>query len=122
MDLIHYLRTQWDRVGGVAAVTLGAVLVFIGWQGVQDTAYPAEQIPYLISGGLGGLLLIGVGAILWISADLRDEWRRIESLEHTIERHAALLESTAATPALAPAPEPKAARRSRASRPPEPRG
>jgi hypothetical protein len=120
MDLIHYLRTQWDRVGGVVAVVLGALLVFIGWQGVQDTAYPAEQIPYLISGGLGGLLLIGVGAILWISADLRDEWRRIESLEHTIERHVALLESSAEAPP--PAPEPKPARRSRASRPREPRG
>jgi hypothetical protein len=120
MDLINYLRTQWDRVGGVLAVILGAVLLFVGWQGVHDTAYPAEQIPYLISGGLGGLLLIGVGAILWISADLRDEWRRIESLEHTIERHAALLESASEAPAVAP--EPKPVRRSRASRPREPQG
>jgi hypothetical protein len=118
MDLIHYVRTQWDRVGGVAAVILGAVLLVIGWYGVQDTAYPAEQIPYLISGGLGGLLLIGVGAILWISADLRDEWRRIESLEHTIDRHIALLETTSE----APAPEPTPVRRSRASRPRQPRG
>jgi hypothetical protein len=41
----------------------------------------AQQIPYLISGGVGGLFFLGLGAMLWLSADLRDEWRRLDAIE-----------------------------------------
>ncbi len=40
-----------------------------------------EQLPYILSGGLFGLSLIMVGTGLWLSADIRDEWRRIDRLE-----------------------------------------
>ena len=67
MDVLKWARAQWDRVGAWGAVGIGALLLLIGWLGVSRTAYPAEQIPYVVSAGLGGILLVGLGATLWIS-------------------------------------------------------
>jgi hypothetical protein len=80
MDLMKYVRAQWDRSGAVAAVVFGLVALFLGWLGSSDTGYVAAQMPYIVSGGLLGLFLLGVGAVLWLSADLRDEWRQLRVL------------------------------------------
>lgn len=80
MELLNWARAQWDRVAAWVAVALGALAVILGWVGVTGTPYTFEQIPYIISGGLGGLFLLGVGAMLWISADMRDEWRKLDEL------------------------------------------
>ncbi|HMC79090.1 MAG TPA: hypothetical protein VKO35_00895, partial [Acidimicrobiia bacterium] len=37
----------------------------------------------------GGLFLLGVGATLWHSADLRDEWRKLDRLEEKLDALAA---------------------------------
>ncbi|MGH9037716.1 MAG: hypothetical protein ACRD0O_18310, partial [Acidimicrobiia bacterium] len=47
------------------------------------SVYPAQQMPYIVSGGLGGIFLIGLSATLWLSADLRDEWRKLDRVEDT---------------------------------------
>ena len=54
------------------AVSIGLVLVLIGaagfvalglgWYGSAETPYVPFQVPYLVSGGLGGLALIGFAA------------------------------------------------------------
>src|SRR5215211_4540774 len=85
MELFKWLRLQWDRVFGAAAVLTGAVALLTGWSKVSATPYPAEQIPYVVSAGLGGLFLLGVGATLWHSADLRDEWRKLDRLEEKLD-------------------------------------
>ena len=85
MELLMWLRLQWDRVFGAAAVLTGAVALLAGWSKVSATPYPAEQIPYVVSAGLGGLFLLGVGATLWHSADLRDEWRKLDRLEEKLD-------------------------------------
>ena len=46
--------------------------------GTLDTG---KQIPYVISGAMVGLFLLGLGALLWLSADLRDEWRKLDAIE-----------------------------------------
>ena len=94
MELFKWLRLQWDRVFGAAAVITGAVALLTGWSKVSATAYPAEQIPYLVSAGLGGLFLLGVGATLWHSADLRDEWRKLDRLEEKLDAVLAVGETT----------------------------
>lgn len=81
MDFVNYVRNQWDRVAAWVCIVLGAIALLIGWLGVSDTAFPAEQIPYVISGGLVGVFLLGLGAVLWLSADLRDEWRKLDAIE-----------------------------------------
>lgn len=81
MDLNSLLKSQWDRAGAVALSVIGLIFLLVGWIGVSGTAYLAEQAPYILSGGVGGVFLLGIGATLWISADLRDEWRKLDRIE-----------------------------------------
>jgi hypothetical protein len=80
MNFLHWARVHWDRVVAVLAALAGAVALFVGWSGASHTAYPAEQLPYLLSGGLVGVFLFGTGATLWLSADLRDEWGELRGI------------------------------------------
>jgi hypothetical protein len=81
MDLMTWLRAEWDRVLGFTLIALGAVLLVLGYIGVSDSPYVAEQLSYIVSGGLGGLFLLGAGATLLILADLHDEWRKLDRVE-----------------------------------------
>ncbi|WP_344600676.1 hypothetical protein [Sporichthya brevicatena] len=62
----------------------GAICLLAGYAGVADSQYLAEQTRYIVSGGIGGIFLLGVGATLWISADLRDEWRKLDRIERAL--------------------------------------
>lgn len=84
MDFRNLLRSQWDRTAAVVATVLGGVFLLIGWIGVSGTPYLAEQIPYVVSGGIGGVFFLGLGATLWISADLRDEWTKLDRIEEAL--------------------------------------
>ncbi|HEV7687984.1 MAG TPA: hypothetical protein VGQ80_15525, partial [Acidimicrobiia bacterium] len=78
--VMGWIRNQWDRVGAWVCVVAGALMVVFAWVGASKTPYTVEQIPYIISGGIGGLFLLGLGAMLWVSADLRDQWRTMEQI------------------------------------------
>jgi hypothetical protein len=78
------LRLNGDRVLAVALVVLGVVVLVIGWFGISGKALAVQQLPYLISGGLGGVVLVAVGCTLAISADLQDEWRQMERVEQRL--------------------------------------
>jgi hypothetical protein len=84
MDMKLILRVFWDRVGAWLLIGLGALCLLLGWLGASGTPYVEAQIPYVISGGLVGLGLIGLGATLWLSSDLRDEWHRLLALEEAV--------------------------------------
>ena len=81
MDIAKWLRLQWDRAGAWVCVIAGAVSLILGWIGVSGSGFPAEQNAYIISNGIGGIFLLGLGGSMWISADLRDEWRKLDRLE-----------------------------------------
>jgi hypothetical protein len=81
MNLLRWVRLQWDRTAAGVCVIAGAVALILGWHGVAKETLTAQQLPYLVSGGIGGLFLLGLGGILWLSADLRDEWRKLDDLE-----------------------------------------
>jgi hypothetical protein len=81
VDLVNYLRNQWDRVGAWLCVIGGAVALLVGYLGVSGTLDTGEQLPYVVSGGMVGLFLLGLGAFLWVSADLRDEWRKLDAID-----------------------------------------
>ena len=85
MEFLRWCRLQWDRVSAVASVAIGGVLLVVGWVKVSGTPYAAEQIPVVVSCGLGGIFLLGLGAMLWHSADLRDQWRKLDRLEELFE-------------------------------------
>lgn len=81
MTFFRWARTQWDRVTAWVCIGLGALAVILGWVAVGREPLTAQQIPYVVSGGIGGLFLLGLGAMLWLSADLRDEWRKLDAIE-----------------------------------------
>lgn len=80
MNLRGWLRNEWDRALAVVAVLIGGLLLFLGWWGVSDTRQNWEQVPYLVSGAVGGLFALGIGATLWLSASMRDEWCKLDDL------------------------------------------
>jgi hypothetical protein len=81
------LRAEWDRVTGVVLVISGAAALFLGYRGVAGSPFVSVQLPYIISGGLGGLFLCGVGVALLVMADLHDEWRKLDRIEAAILGH-----------------------------------
>ena len=83
-DLVQWVRNQSDRVASWACIGLGVICLIAGWVGVSATAFPGEQMPYIVSGGLVGLFLLGLGGVMWLSADLRDEWRELGRLERAV--------------------------------------
>ncbi len=84
MELNRWIKHQWDRAGAAAVVAVGLLALLLGWMGVSNAKLATQQIPYLASGGLIGLFLLGVGATLWLSADLRDEWRKLDDINESI--------------------------------------
>ncbi len=106
MSYLRWIQNQWDRSIGIAAGVVGAAALLIGAVQTSRALYPAQQIPYLVSGGLLGLFLLGVGATAWLSADLRDEWRKLDELHDAV-----ISRGTGELPSLAaPAPDGTAAR------------
>ena len=81
VDVMKYLRNEWDRAGAWLCVIAGAIALIVGYFGVSGTLETGKQLPYVVSGGLAGLFLLGLGALLWVSADLRDEWRKLDAID-----------------------------------------
>ena len=99
MDIGKYLRNQWDRVGAwLLCIPSGVVALVAGYVGVSGTLETGKQLPYVISGGMTALFLLGIGALLWLSADLRDEWRKLDAIDRHLHASGGL-----------PPPEPDAA-------------
>ena len=78
------IKQQWDRVLALLAAVIGAVSLVAGWVGVSGVSLVTQQIPYLISGAVVGLVAFGVASTLWISADLRDEWAKLDDIYRAV--------------------------------------
>jgi hypothetical protein len=85
MDIFRWMRQQWDRTAAAILALVGLLALLLGWLGLSDVALPSQQIPYLASGGLLGLFALGASATLWLSADLRDEWRELHNIESRLD-------------------------------------
>ena len=82
--LMTYSKAQWDRVGAGMLIAVGFGALFLGWLGISGTTIVAGQLPYIVSGGMLGLALIGVGGMLWLSADVKDEWRKLDAIHDAL--------------------------------------
>ncbi len=100
MDVLSFLRAQWDRVAGVAAVVVGAVVLLVGYLGVSGTSYPAEQLPYIISAGLVGLAFVILGAAMLVVQGAREDRTILEAKLDLLAE--AFLEGQGRTKAAAP--------------------
>jgi hypothetical protein len=84
MGGVTWLRAEWDRFLAWGLLTVGAALLIIGAVQVADHRYLADQLSFIMSAGIGGLGCIGFGAGLILSADLHDEWRKLDRLEELL--------------------------------------
>lgn len=92
------LRLAARPAAGWALSLAGLLAVTVGYLGVSREAITAKQVPYLVSGGLGGLALVVLGAAVINGSDVRRQLRRVEVLERQVgDLHALLVEEVAGT-------------------------
>jgi hypothetical protein len=88
---------------GVALVAVGFALIFLAWNGAAGRDFVEGQLPYLISGGLTGLALVGTGLTVALVQAQRREARAVtDRLDELIEVVRANSASGAAGPTLVP--------------------
>lgn len=70
----------------VLLVLVGFSFVGIAWRGVARTAYVALQLPWIISGGLGGLSLVAAGVTVFaVQMSRRDAARERRDLDRLVQ-------------------------------------
>jgi len=86
-------RTTWASMGGKLGMGFAAggfLLILLAWNGAAGLDYTQGQMPYLISGGLGGVGLIVLGAALIVTESVRRDRaeleRRISELSSALGR------------------------------------
>ena len=57
----------------VAALGVGFLLIVLGWNGAASIDYAQGQLPFVISGGVGGMALVAVGLTLMVLNALRSD-------------------------------------------------
>jgi hypothetical protein len=79
--VISYLRGHWRESAGWFLVWLGGLFVLLGWVGVSGKDIAPLQLPYLASGGIGGIVVAATGLALLLSADFRRDRQRLARIE-----------------------------------------
>ncbi|MDQ1703788.1 MAG: hypothetical protein QOF18_154 [Frankiaceae bacterium] len=100
-QLWHWVWASVRPVFGWLLAVLGAVALFLGWYGVSGQALTAKQLPYLVSGGLTGIALVILAAVVLATDDIRRELARVSELERKINDLYALFAADLAAPAPA---------------------
>jgi hypothetical protein len=83
-ELAQRLRDPRNAVG-IALVVAGAVALFVGYWGVSGTLDPGKQLPYIISGGIGGIFLLGAGVACFFSSELAELRRQQTEVLSTVQ-------------------------------------
>jgi len=84
---------------GWVLIALGGIAILLGYLGVSGEALVAKQLPYLLSGGITGMVLVAVGAFLLGTEDLRKQLTRLDTIEEQIgDLHRVLLSRADAPP------------------------
>ena len=78
--------TDFSMKALAAALTVAGLLaVLVGYLGVRDESHIELQLPYLLSGGLGGLVLMGLGALVLIQYQMRIQARRFAEMTDSLD-------------------------------------
>ncbi|MFL5798160.1 MAG: hypothetical protein ACJ77A_09530 [Actinomycetota bacterium] len=74
------LPVRGTRVLALVCALIGFTMIALGWNGMAKVATADQQLPYLLSGGFGGLALIVFSVGLLVVAQIRTERRRLMDL------------------------------------------
>jgi hypothetical protein len=74
---------------GVGLVVAGFIALFLAWNGAAGKDYVEGQLPYMISGGLVGIALVGAGlTVVNVQARRADQVELLNKLEVLLELRA----------------------------------
>ena len=80
------------RIGvasGMVLVAVGLVAITVAWSKAAGSAIVAEQLPYLIAGGLGGVAAVAAGSVLAAAsvrvAELSEQVRNAQQIADLTE-------------------------------------
>lgn len=82
--MVKRLPAQWDWILGYALIGVAGIVILVTWVAVSGSRFLSDQLSYIVSGGLGGLLILGLGSVLIVTAGLSDEWRKLNRLEDAL--------------------------------------
>ena len=75
-----------------AMIATGFLVLVLTWSGAAGTLYVPLQMPHIVSGGLGGLALVGLGAgLLYVQRGRRDDATHRRLTDELIDEAAALI-------------------------------
>jgi hypothetical protein len=82
------------RVAAGVLTAAGVVTVLVGYIQLRDESDVVLQLPYLMSAGIGGLVLVGLGALALIQVQMRIQTRRFAEMTEQLDdwKDAALVE------------------------------
>lgn len=87
------LRVRYGRLLGLLFCVAGFITIALGWNGMAREACADCQLPYIVSGGAGGLGLILFGVGLLVMSQFRAERDRLA--EQIAEAIRPLVQATA---------------------------
>lgn len=79
------MKKDWREQAAMAFVVLGGIMIVIGWVGVSQATEVIDQLPYLFSGGLGGLVCLLIGLGLYIARNHARDQARIDELNEHLQ-------------------------------------
>jgi hypothetical protein len=71
---------DWRQGIGMALVVAGVVAVIGAYVGVSGTSNTADQLSYMTSGGLGGVVLLAAGVVFFSAYEHRRDRSAMEGL------------------------------------------
>ena len=87
---------------GVLLVVAGFIALFLAWNGAAGKDFVQGQLPYLFSGGLTGLALVGSGlTVINVQARRADQVELLNRLETMLETRDAEIKEAVARPTRA---------------------
>jgi hypothetical protein len=93
------VKESWKVIAGSLLALVGAFAIITAWFRVRDLLEVADQIPILVSGGIGGLALIVGGVWLLRSHEsdlllrhLRETTERLDRIEEDVTRLSGLFD------------------------------
>ncbi|HVS40675.1 MAG TPA: hypothetical protein VMU20_00270 [Candidatus Dormibacteraeota bacterium] len=86
-NLQRLAREHSRQVIGGALIIAAAIALLAGYISIRDEIYVAVQMPYVLVGGVGALLLAGLGMVVIRSQDdkaVLDRLAEVESTNHQL--------------------------------------
>ena len=80
------VKQSWKVIAGSLLALGGAIAIIAAWFRVRDLLEVADQVPLLVSGGIGGLALILGGIWLLRSHETELLFRHLQETNERLER------------------------------------